>query len=256
MRVASRLRSLEAIAVVLLLVACTDASSFSNSAPVASSDAVTITTSDGVDLSGRIFGPADAASGVVLAHTLSGDQTKWFGFADRLAGQGFRVLTFDFRGYCPGGDGGCSGGSKDVNAAPTDLAAAVQYLRDDGVRRLGIAGASMGGTAALLVASEDLEGIPAVVLLSAPQVLYGLEVGPEVLQKVSGAKLYIAGRIGGRDGRARPAARPRGDRHGGRARDGVARLDERRAHPGADGAVVRAVPRPEGDAERPRLGRR
>ena len=193
MRVASRPRSLAAIAAALLLIACTDASSASNAAAVAASDVVTITTSDGVDLSGRIFGPADATSGVVLAHTLSGDQTRWFGFADRLAGQGFRVLTFDFRGYCPGGDGGCSGGSKDVNAAPTDLAAAVQYLRDDGVSRLGIAGASMGGTAALLVASEDLEGIPAVVLLSAPQVLYGLEVGPDVLQKVSGAKLYIAG---------------------------------------------------------------
>jgi hypothetical protein len=51
----------------------------------------------------------------------------------------------------------------------------------------------MGGTAALLVASADPTGIPAVVTLSAPQVLYGLEVSPEVLQSVTGAKLYIAG---------------------------------------------------------------
>jgi dienelactone hydrolase len=190
--VAPRLRSIAAIAVILL-AACTEPSSSTNSAAVAASRAVSFKTSDGVELSGRIFGPQNAASGVVLAHTLSGDQTKWFGFADRLADDGYRVLTVDFRGYCPGGDGGCSGGSKDVNAAPTDLTAAVQYLRGEGVERLGIAGASMGGTAALLVASEDAEGIPAVVLLSAPQVLYGLEVGPEVLQTVTGAKLYIAG---------------------------------------------------------------
>jgi len=191
-RVATRLRSLAAI-VAVVLVACTDASSSTNSVAVAASTPVTFTTADGVELSGRIFGPEDAPSGVVLAHTLSGDQTKWYGFADRLADQGFRVLTFDFRGYCPGGDGGCSEGDKDVNAAPTDLAAAVQYLRDDGVQRLGIAGASMGGTAALLVASQDAEGIPALVLLSAPQVLYGMAAGPEVLQRISGAKLYIAG---------------------------------------------------------------
>jgi dienelactone hydrolase len=191
-RVASRLSSISAIALVLV-VACTDASSVTNSAAVAASTPVTFKTADGVELSGRIFGPENATSGVVLAHTLSGDQTNWFGFADRLAGEGFRVLTFDFRGYCPGGDGGCSEGDKDVNAAPTDLTAAVTSLRDDGVQRLGIAGASMGGTAALLVASQDAEGIPAVVLLSAPQVLYGMEVGPEVLQRVTGAKLYIAG---------------------------------------------------------------
>jgi pimeloyl-ACP methyl ester carboxylesterase len=189
--IAPRLRSIAAIAAVLL-VACTGTSSSTNSAAVAASDAVSFKTADGVDLSGRIFGPANATAGVVLAHTLSGDQTKWFGFADRLAGQGFRVLTFDFRGYCPGGDGGCSGGTEDVDAAPTDLAAAVKFLRADGVQRLGIAGASMGGTAALLVASADGEGIPALVL-SAPQVLYGLEVGSDVLQTVIGAKLYIAG---------------------------------------------------------------
>jgi dienelactone hydrolase len=192
--VPARLRSIAAIAsVLLLLVGCTDVSSASLSAAVAASTAVTFTTDDGVELAGRVFGPADSTSGVVLAHTLSGDQTTWYGFAERLANQGFRVLTFNFRGYCPGGDGGCSAGTKDVGAAPADLRSAVEYLRADGVQQLGIAGASMGGTAALLVASADPTGIPAVVTLSAPQVLYGLEVSPEVLQTVTGAKLYIAG---------------------------------------------------------------
>jgi pimeloyl-ACP methyl ester carboxylesterase len=124
---------------------------------------------------------------------LPADQRSWYPFAERLAGQGFRVLTFDFRGYCPGDDGGCSEGQKDIGAAPTDLSAAVAFLRKDGVQRVGIAGASLGGIAALLVASNDPKGIPALVLLSTPQVLSGLAVGPPELQRVTGAKLYIAG---------------------------------------------------------------
>ena len=170
--------------------ACTGATSTVEPGP---STPVTFRTSDGVTLAGRLFGPAGATEGVVLAHMLPADQTSWYPFAERLATQRFRVLTFDFRGYCPGGDGGCSEGDKDIDAAPTDLRAAVAFLRADGVQRLGIAGASMGGTAALLVASTDQKGIPALVMLSAPQVLSGLSVGPDQLQTVTGAKLYIAG---------------------------------------------------------------
>jgi pimeloyl-ACP methyl ester carboxylesterase len=157
------------------------------------STAVTFDTSDGVTLAGRLFGPANASEGVVLAHMLPADQTSWYPFAERLASHGFRALTFDFRGYCPGGDGGCSEGDKDIGAAPTDLRAAVAFLRHQGVLRVGIAGASMGGTAALLVASTDRQGIPALVMLSAPQVLSPLAVGQAELQTVTGAKLYIAG---------------------------------------------------------------
>jgi pimeloyl-ACP methyl ester carboxylesterase len=146
-----------------------------------------------VHLAGRLFGSDTATAGVVLAHMLPADQRSWYAFAERLAGQGFRVLTFDFRGYCPGGDGGCSEGSMDIGAAPTDLRAAVAFLRAQGVQRVGIAGASMGGTAALVVAGEDPSGIPALVLLSAPQVLSPLAVGPAELASVSGAKLYVAG---------------------------------------------------------------
>lgn len=188
----ARLGILAAITLTVLPLtpACTGTTSTTDPGP---STAVTFDTDDGVTLAGRLFGPASATEGVVLAHMLPADQTSWYPFAERLAGQGFRVLTFDFRGYCPGGDGGCSEGTKDVDAAPTDLRAAVAFLRAAGVQRLGIAGASMGGTAALLVASRDRQGIPALVMLSAPQVLYGLAVGQPELQTVTGAKLYIAG---------------------------------------------------------------
>ena len=190
MAVRGRLRIIAAITPILLITACGGSTSSIDPEP---STAVTFDTADSVTLAGRLFGPASATSGIVLAHMLPADQTSWYPFAERLAGQGFRVLTFDFRGYCPGGDGGCSEGMKDIDAAPIDLRAAVAFLRADGIQRIGIAGASMGGTAALLVASRDREGIPALVMLSAPQVLSGLAVGQSELQTVTGAKLYIAG---------------------------------------------------------------
>ncbi len=191
MAVQARLGILAAITLTAVLSsACGGSTSTVEPGPSA---AVTFQTPDGIELAGRLFGPADATQGVVLAHMLPADQTSWYPFAERLASLGFRVLTFDFRGYCPGGEGGCSAGEKDIGAAPTDLRAAVAFLRDDGVQRVGIAGASMGGTAALLVASTDREGVPALVMLSAPQVLSPLAVGQAQLQTVTGAKLYIAG---------------------------------------------------------------
>jgi pimeloyl-ACP methyl ester carboxylesterase len=190
----ARFRFVAALAVTaLFLSSCGGGSSAASSAAVGASTPVTFKTADGVKLAGRLFGPPGADAGVVLAHMLPADQRSWFAFAQRLAEHGYRVLTFDFRGYCPGGDGGCSEGVKQIEAAPTDVAAAVDVLRADGVQRVGIAGASMGGIAALLAAAADPRGIQAVVTLSAPQVLSGLAVGPDVLQQVTGAKLYIAG---------------------------------------------------------------
>jgi pimeloyl-ACP methyl ester carboxylesterase len=157
------------------------------------STAVRFRTGDGVRLAGRLFGPADATAGVVLAHMLPADQSSWFPFADRLGDAGYRVLTFDFRGYCPGGDAGCSRGEKDPAAAPDDLAAAVDVLRDDGASRIALVGASMGGTASLVVAAERGDAIAAVVTLSAPAQLGGLAAGPEVLDRVTAATLFLAG---------------------------------------------------------------
>jgi pimeloyl-ACP methyl ester carboxylesterase len=123
---------------------------------------------------------------------LPADQSAWFVTADRLAEQGFRVLTFNFRGYCPGGDAGCSEGEIDVEAAPADLVAALAYLRSQGVTSAGLVGASMGGTAALVAASGEGDDVDAVITLSAPQVIQRLSAGPEVLANVTAAKLFIA----------------------------------------------------------------
>jgi dienelactone hydrolase len=180
-----------AVTLSVLLSSCS-AGTPAPSASAFGSTPVSFSTSDGVRLSGRIFGPADAVAGIVLAHMLPADQTSWFAEAAHLAGAGYRVLTFDLRGYCPGGDGGCSEGQKDVSAAPTDLTAALGFLRSDGPARVALIGASVGGTASLMVASGRQE-VPAVITLSAPEVLDPLAAGPDVLTNITGAKLFIAG---------------------------------------------------------------
>jgi pimeloyl-ACP methyl ester carboxylesterase len=157
-----------------------------------SSTPVTFESSDGVELSGRLFGPEDARVGVVLSHMRPADQSSWFDFADQLGDDGYRVLTYDFRGYCPGGDAGCSGGETNVAEIWRDVVGAADLLRSEGVGDVALIGASMGGTASL-VAAERLQGLRAVITLSAPISIEGLAVSEAALASLPVAKLFIAG---------------------------------------------------------------
>jgi pimeloyl-ACP methyl ester carboxylesterase len=179
------------LAVVALLSAACGATT-----PLGSTEGskeITFQSTDGVKLDGRLFGPDKGSAGVVLAHMFPADQSAWYFFADRLGDLGYRVLTFDFRGYCPGGDAGCSEGEKNIPAIWQDVEGAVAALRSKGVTRLALVGASMGGTASLIVAAKQGRDIDAVITLSAPPAFEGLDAGPDVLADVSAAKLFIAG---------------------------------------------------------------
>jgi len=180
-----------ALAFPLILVAAS-CGAVSSAPSGGDSTPVTFRTSDGVQLSGRLFGPTDALQGVVLTHMLPADQTSWFPEAAHLAQQGYQVLTFDLRGYCPGGAGGCSQGTKDPGAAATDVTAALAELRRHGPQRVALLGASVGGTASLIAASQD-GNVPAVITLSAPLQIGTLAATPQILGALDAAKLYIAG---------------------------------------------------------------
>lgn len=148
-------------------------------------------SSDGVMLDGRLFG--EGRVGVVLSHMRPADQSSWFDFALRLADDGYLALTYDFRGYCPGGDAGCSEGDVDISAIWRDVEGAMAFLREQGAVRILLVGASMGGTASLVAAAQEGADVAAVVTLSAPTSIEGLVADASVLQRVSGAKLFIAG---------------------------------------------------------------
>jgi dienelactone hydrolase len=176
---------------VLLLVFLVAGCSAEPVADLSDSRAVSFPSADGVRLEGRVFG--DGSSGVVLSHMRPSDQTSWFRFATRLADAGYLVLTFDFRGYCPGGEGGCSQGSRDIAAMWQDVVGAIEFVRSRGATSVSLVGASMGGTASLVAASREGVDVRAVIALSAPASIEGLVVDGALLSKVSVGKLFIAG---------------------------------------------------------------
>jgi pimeloyl-ACP methyl ester carboxylesterase len=153
----------------------------------------------GPTLRGRVW--SDGRIGVILAHGFSLDsgQDNWNAFAEYLAGLGYGVLTFDFRGFCD--RDGCSEGSLQLGENWRDIAPAVEFLRSRGSERIFIVGASMGGIGAFRAADEvelDLAGIVSLATPQYPSVYYDGEpaendVTPERLQRIAAPKLFIAG---------------------------------------------------------------
>jgi dienelactone hydrolase len=126
---------------------------------------VSFTTSDGVLLRGHLYG--SGATGVLLAHMYSADQSDWTDFAEVLAAHGYQALTFDFRGFTE------SEGPLGTRFADRDLLAAYQFMRPR-VSRIFIAGASLGGEAAILVAAR--EPVAGIICISTPISFGGLNV--------------------------------------------------------------------------------
>jgi pimeloyl-ACP methyl ester carboxylesterase len=142
---------------------------------------VTFVSDDGVTLSGTLYG--SGASAIIFSHMFPTDQTSWTPLAKDLAGRGFLVLTYDFRGY------GTSQGTKDVSKIDHDLRAAVAFVRAQGAVKLVLVGASMGGMATAKVAA--VEKPAAVVIMSAPQSFMGLAVSDDEVKAITAPKLFI-----------------------------------------------------------------
>jgi pimeloyl-ACP methyl ester carboxylesterase len=177
-----------ALVAAAVLGACADGE---RAAPPSLSEAVTFESDDGIRLEGRLFG--DGTSAVVLSHMRPADQSSWYEFADRLAGNGYLVLTYNFRGYCPGGDAGCSDGERDVAQMWRDVVGAVDFVTERGATSVSLVGASMGGTASLVAASREGDGVRAVVTLSAPASIEGLVADAATLSRITAGKLFVAG---------------------------------------------------------------
>jgi pimeloyl-ACP methyl ester carboxylesterase len=141
-------------------------------------------TPDGVELSGHLYSSAGPKQKVVvLAHEFPKEQSAWKAFAEKLAAMGIDALTFDFRGYPT------SGGDFDATKIDIDLEYAVRFIGSRDYAKVYVFGASMGGTAAIKVASRlDIAGL---VTLSAPDAFMGLDAREDVAA-VTGPKLFLA----------------------------------------------------------------
>lgn len=133
----------------------------------------------------------------MLAHQTDDDQTAWWPFAETLRGHGYAVLTFDYRGVCPGGLDGCSKGAPDITSAWKDVMGADRFIRSKGAHWIALIGASMGGEASIIAASKLGNGVGALVSLSGSEGLVG-SIDPAAAHRtvaaVTAPKLFVAGR--------------------------------------------------------------
>ena len=151
-------------------------------AGTATAQHVSLPTADGGVVYADAYGTGER--GVVLAHGGQFNKESWEKQAEVLAGAGFRVLAFDFRGY------GQSRGPKSksgFDGSEYDVLAAVRYLHATGAKTVSVVAASFGGGAAAdaSILSEQGE-IDRLVLLAA-----WTDKPPE---KIKGRKLFIVAR--------------------------------------------------------------
>ena len=143
---------------------------------------------DGTKLVGHRFGGTrpGARTSVVLAHMSVGDLCQWAPYARRLAGKGFFVFPFDFRGH------GFSEGVEDQSKAATDFVAAVRAVRGLGARKVVVGGASLGGIAAVIAAAKLGPAVQGVVAVSAPAAIVGELNALPAAPRLRVPTLYVA----------------------------------------------------------------
>ena len=174
------------------------------------SRAVSFRRPDGIRLEGRVFG--EGRTGVVLLHGYDSSgasgQDEWFPFAPVLKQEGYRVLTFNFQGYCPGHDYGCSKGHLNADDTWRDVGPAVDFLHSEGVDTVFLVGASMGGMMAVYAAAQPDVEVAGVVTLSTPRVgrgvgtkyvdpseaERGLRLTDAVVRAIAEPKLFVVGK--------------------------------------------------------------
>jgi pimeloyl-ACP methyl ester carboxylesterase len=143
---------------------------------------VSFPATDGVTLRGQLW--ARGRTAVVLNHMFGTDQSIWFDLAEHLAGRGYTVLTFDFRGV------GTSSGRLVIGRVSRDTVGAVRFIRTRKPSRIVLVGASMGGTASLVAAGQT--PVHGVVVIASGMVFQGLDVRP-FLPGLRMPKLFIVG---------------------------------------------------------------
>jgi pimeloyl-ACP methyl ester carboxylesterase len=140
---------------------------------------------DNTELAGTVYGQGSV--GLILAPAYPGGAEGWARFAASAAQKGYRVLTFDFRGY------GKSKGSRSNADLPRDLQAAVAFLKAHGASRFVILGAGLGGSAAIPVAEKD-PSVIGLAMISTPRSIDGLEISDSLLSSLQTPSLWLAAR--------------------------------------------------------------
>lgn len=174
------------VGVALLIVALAF-----GTAPSEASTGVTLFAADGTRLHAEWTAPPAPAPAVLLLHMLTRSHHDWDDLTQSLEVAGFGVLALDLRGH------GASGGSRaDLEAMIQDVRAALGWLEGQPVvlpGRVGICGASLGSSLAMLAAGDDT-AVRSLALLSPAFEYRGLRTraGWRKFEEREGAALLIA----------------------------------------------------------------
>ncbi len=131
----------------------------------------------------------DKSPGVVLVHMLTGSKSDWRGLPDRIRDAGISALTIDLRGH-----GASSGSAADLAAMVQDVRAAAQWLASrQNVRpdAIGVVGASLGASLALLAAAE-LPQVRVIGLLSPSLDYRGLRTDTGLIKRLGSRAIWLA----------------------------------------------------------------
>lgn len=164
---------------ILTLNACQSTNQISTPTPLPAEERVTFMTDSGLEISGKIYRPAEGEPpwpGVLLLHMIYAQRQDWADFAKYLTQNGLVALAIDLRGH------GETGGEMDWGLARQDLNQVWKSFGQlPGVdpNKMAVIGASMGANMAILLGA-DQPGVRALGLLS-PGVNYYMVQTPKPL---------------------------------------------------------------------------
>ena len=112
------------------------------------SHTVTFATPDGATINAELYGSGKTA---VIYSVMGNCKQGWREFAQLTAAQGLMALTYQWRGCRANG----SVDDSEVQKFVDDLRGAINFMREQGVEKLILAGASLGGCASAKLAVES-----------------------------------------------------------------------------------------------------
>jgi pimeloyl-ACP methyl ester carboxylesterase len=157
-----------------------------------SGTAVAFEATDGVRLTGRLFG--EGSVGVVLAHMGRGGDTQadFYPLAHELAERGYLALTYNRRGVCGPCARTCSEGPDDYAGSWRDVVGASELVRSRGATTLVVIGASVGAMASIHAAVTHRIRPAALVEIGGVNHASGYDFSRADLRELEGAKLFVS----------------------------------------------------------------
>jgi pimeloyl-ACP methyl ester carboxylesterase len=140
---------------------------------------VALVTEDNLQLIGTMYRSSlENAPGMILLHMLNSERSVYNGLAAGLQSKGYNVLSIDFRGHGQSinnnGETWNDFSPEDFESMVLDVKAAKVFMGEEGIRQVGIIGASIGANVALNYAVTD-NGVRTLILLSPGRDYRGVE---------------------------------------------------------------------------------